>query len=298
MTPETTHERVPELELASVPLVGVAANASLAVLKIMTGFFGNSYALIADGIESTADILTSLVVWGGLRVAAAPANERHPYGYGKAESLAGIVAALALLAAAIIIAIQSIREIQTPHHLPHWSTLLVLALVVIVKAMLARWTSRIGNSHNSTALAGDAWHHFSDAITSTAAFIGISIGLIGGPGYEPADDWAALLACVVILFSGLRLLRIAVRDIMDVAPAGEFAAQVRGLAAEQAGVLAIEKCRIRKSGTNHFVEIHVEVDGDTTVRDAHNIAGRVRYALRDSRFRIADAVVHIEPHGD
>jgi cation diffusion facilitator family transporter len=282
--------------LSSVPLVGVAANASLAVLKIVAGFLGNSYALIADGIESTADILTSLVVWGGLRVAAAPANERHPYGYGKAESLAGIVAALALLLAAVIIAVQSIREILTPHHLPHWSTLVVLAFVVLVKAGLGRWTSRIGDAYNSTSLSGDAWHHFSDALTSTAAFVGISIGLIGGPGYEPADDWAALLACVVIVFSGVRLLLMAVRDILDVAPTGEFEPQVRALALQQSGVLAIEKCRIRKSGTNYFVEIHVEVDGDTPVRDAHNIAGRVRHALRESRHRIADAVVHIEPH--
>lgn len=287
-----------ERDLSNVPLVGVAVNAMLAIVKIITGFFGNSYALIADGIESTADIFTSLVVWGGLRMAAVPANDKHPYGYGKAESLAGIVASLALVSAAVIIAVQSVREIMTPHHLPHWSTLLVLALVVTTKAILARWAGRIGTEHESTALSGDAWHHLSDAITSCAAFIGITIGLIGGPGYEPADDWAALLACVVILFSGVRLLRLSVRDVLDVAPTAEFESQVRELAITQPDVLAIEKCRIRKSGINYFVEIHVEVDGDTSVRDAHNIAGRVRHALRESRFRIADAVVHIEPFSD
>ncbi len=161
--------------LSTVPLIGVAVNAALATIKILAGFFGNSYALIADGIESTSDIVTSLVAWGGLRVSVAPADERHPYGYGKAEALAGIVASIALLAAAAMIAFQSVREILTPHHLPHWSTLLVLVLVVATKIILARW---IGG-----------------------------IGLIGGPGYEPADDWAALLACAVIVFKGLLMGR-------------------------------------------------------------------------------------------
>jgi divalent metal cation (Fe/Co/Zn/Cd) transporter len=166
-----------EASLSSVPLVGVAVNAALASIKILAGFFGNSYALIADGIESTADIVTSLVVWGGLRVSVAPADEHHPYGYGKAEALSGIVASVALLAAAAMIAVQSVREILTPHHLPHWSTLLVLLLVVATKMVFARWMGGIGEEAESTSLQADAWHHWADALTSIAAFIGITIGL-------------------------------------------------------------------------------------------------------------------------
>jgi len=278
------------------PLVGMAVNASLAVIKILAGTFGNSYALIADGIESTSDIVTSLVVWGGLQVATRPADRRHPYGYGKAESLAGIVGALALLAAAGTIAVQSIYEINLPHHLPHWSTLAVLAGVIVIKLSLGRWVGGIGDEYASTALASDAWHHRSDALTSLAAFVGISIGLIGGPGYEPADDYAALVACVVIAASGLRLLWIATRDVLDVAPSYEFEEQVRGVAASVPGVMGIEKCRIRKSGLAYFVEIHVQVDGNATVREGHAIGGRVRAALRSSPYRIADAHVHIEPY--
>lgn len=281
--------------LSTVPLVGVAVNAALASIKILAGFFGNSYALIADGIESTSDIVTSLVVWGGLRVSVAPADERHPYGYGKAEALSGIVASLALLGAAGMIAVQSIREIRTPHHLPHWSTLLVLVLVVATKAVLARWMAGIGEETDSTSLQADAWHHWADALTSIAAFIGITIGLIGGPGYEPADDWAALLACVVIVFSGLNLLRIAVLELLDAAPAKEFEGKVRDLALGVEGVRALDKCRIRKSGTRYFVELHVEVDGEATVRAGHDIGGRVRSVLRNSPLRIADAFIHIEP---
>ncbi len=284
--------------LTSVPLVGMAVNAALASIKILAGFFGNSYALIADGIESTADIVTSLVVWGGLRVSIAPADDRHPYGYGKAEALAGIVASVALLAAAGMIAVQSIREIRTPHHLPHWSTLIVLVLVVATKMLLARWMGTIGEVAESTSVQADAWHHWADALTSIAAFVGIAVGLVGGPGYEPADDWAALAACAVIVWSGLSLLRMAVRELLDAAPAKAFEEKVRALALGVDGVEALDKCRIRKSGTRYFVELHVEVDGGATVREGHDIGGRVRSALRASPLRIADAFIHVEPAGN
>lgn len=281
--------------LTSVPLVGVAVNAALAALKIIAGMVGNSYALIADGIESTSDIVTSLVVWGGLRVASTPANERHPYGYGKAEALAGLVAAVALLAASALIAVQSVREILTPHHLPHWSTLVILLVVVGLKEGLARWVGRIGDEADSTALQGDAWHHRSDALTSLAALVGISIALVGGPGYEPADDWAALVACLIIAYNGVRLARLALREVLDAAPPKMFEDEVRRVAAEVPEVRGVEKCRIRKSGTAYFVEIHVQVDGDASVRDGHRIGGQVRARLRSSALRIADATIHIEP---
>lgn len=282
-------------DLSHLPLLGVGVNASLAVLKILAGVFGNSYALIADGIESTTDIATSLAVWQGLRISTRPADDKHPYGYGKAEALAGVVAAGALLAAAVIIAYQSVQEIYTPHHLPHWSTLVVLILVVGVKETLARYIGHAGEAHGSVALQGDAWHHRSDALTSVAAFIGISIGLIGGEGYETADDFAALAACLVIAFSGVRLLWSAARDLMDAAPPDSFASEVRALATAVPGVRGIDKLRIRKSGLSYYIDIHVQVDGKASVRDGHNIGGRVRATLRESKLRIADALVHIEP---
>lgn len=284
------------LDASRVPLVGVAVNAALATVKILAGTLGNSYALVADGIESTSDIVTSLVVWGGLQVAARPPDAKHPYGYGKAESLAGAVAALAILAAAATIAVQSVLEIIEPHHLPHWSTLVVLAAVVLIKELLARWVGQVGDELGSSALHSDSWHHRSDALTSLAAFIGISIALVGGKGYEPADDWAALAACLVIALGGGRLFWKSSREMLDRAPPAEFEHSVRRLAGGVPGVQAIEKCKIRKSGLAYFVEIHVEVDGDATVREGHDIAHRVRDALTGSPHRIKDALVHIEPH--
>lgn len=295
-TPTVTEPDLAQWHPTQVPLVGVAVNATLAVVKIVAGTLGNSYALIADGIESTTDIVASLVVWGGLRVSFLPADEKHPYGYGKAEALAGTIAAVALLGSAGAIAYQAVREILTPHHAPHWATLIVLAAVVAVKEGLARWMGNIGSQHESAAIQSDALHHRSDALTSLAAFLGISIALVGGPGYESADDWATLAAVGVIGFNGISLLRSAVKDLLDAAPPEEIQDQVRESAAQVAGVQAIEKCRLRKSGLGYLAEIHVQVDGDMAVREAHDVGGRVRSILRGSPHRILDVIVHIEPH--
>ncbi|HEU0009290.1 MAG TPA: cation diffusion facilitator family transporter [Verrucomicrobiae bacterium] len=270
-------------------------NALLAIGKIATGILGNSYVLIADGIESTADIFSSVVVWGGLRVSVLPADENHPFGHGKAEPVASIIVSMILLAAGLLIAVQSVHEILTPHHPPAWYTLPVLVVVVLVKETMFRAAFRAGRSLESTALKSDAWHHRSDALTSAAAFVGISIALMGGKGYESADDWAALLACGVITWNGLRLLRAALDELMDASVSPEVVAQVRELAAAVEGVAAIDKCRVRKAGLHLALDIHVVVDGDLTVRRGHEIAHRVKDRLLASQHRINDVTVHIEP---
>lgn len=279
-------------------LAGVLVNGILAAVKIVSGVAGNSHALIADGVESVTDIFSSLVVWGGLRIASMPPDADHPYGHGKAEPLAAAVVALALFTAAAGIAVQSVREILTPHHVPAPFTLVVLILVVATKEVLFRRVRLVGRTIASTAVAADAWHHRSDAITSAAAFAGISIALIAGPGYESADDWAALLACGVIVWNGSRFLRRAVADVMDAAPPHALEQAVRGIAGDVSGVAAIEKCRLRKSGLGWYVDIHVEVDGSLPVRRGHEIAHAVKDALRAARPDILDALVHVEPAGD
>ena len=275
--------------------VGMAVNIVLAIIKIVTGIVGNSYALIADGIESITDIVSSLVVFAGLKISALPADEDHPYGHGKAESIAGFIVALALLAAAVFIAVQSVREIITPHHAPAWFTLLVLALVIVTKETLYRFVFKVGDELTSTAVKGDAWHHRSDAITSAVAFVGITIALVGGKGYESADDWAALLACVVIVFNGYRISRAPLNEIMDAAAPDPLQKKIRELSSSVPGVMRIEKCRARKSGLGLFVEIHVEVDGDLTVWHGHEIAHEVSDHLKSSSLSIQHVVVHVEP---
>jgi cation diffusion facilitator family transporter len=279
----------------SVAASAIAINLVLALVKISVGVLGSSYALIADGIESTADIFSSLVVYGGLQVSSRPPDEDHPYGHGKAESLAAMLVSLFLIGSAILIAVQSIAEIRTQHSSPAWYTLLVISLIILIKELLFRRMYKIGDTLDSSSLRSDAWHHRSDAITSLAAFVGISIAVLGGDRFASADDWAALLACGVILFNGLRLLRPALNEVMDAAPADEVERRITDLAANVPGVARIEKCRIRKSGLGYLMDIHVEVDSEITVREGHAIGHEVKDRLLASDLTITDVVVHVEP---
>src|ERR687885_2272961 len=203
---------------------GLLVNAALALLKLLAGLIGHSYALVADAVDPPADVFSSLIVWGGLRISAQPADENHPYGHGKAEPLAAAVVAVMLLGAAVGIAIEAVREIRTPHHAPAPFTLAVLVAVIVIKEVLFRFVIRVGQQVDSTAVMADAWHHRSDAITSAAAFVGIGIALLMGPGWEAADDWAALVAAAIIAFNGARILRPAVHDLMDRAPPADLRA--------------------------------------------------------------------------
>lgn len=274
---------------------GILASAALAAIKVLTGIAGNSYALIADGVESMLDILSGIVVIGGLRLAAVPPSERFPFGYGRAEPLAALVVACAIMAAAAGLAIQSVREIRTPHHAPAGYTLVVLVAVIIAKEAMFRLLVRAGRRIGSQAMQSDAWQHRSDALTSLAAFAGISVALVMGPGYEAADDWAALFACGVIAWNGARLFRDALGEVLDQAPSPAVEARVRQIGRDVPGVQAIEKVRVRKSGLYYFVEIHVEVDAAISVREGHEIGHRVDEALRRSDLPIAGIALHVEP---
>jgi len=278
--------------------LGMLVNAFLAIIKLVAGIVGNTYALVADAVESTADIFSSLVVWGGLRVATRDPDEEYPFGYGKAESVAAAVVSMMLLAAAVGIAFEAIREIRTPHKSPAPWTLLVLVAVLLVKFVLFRRTLSIGEAAGSTAGKADAWHHLSDAITSAAAFIGISIALWGGPGWEEADDWAALFAATVIFYNGLLLLRPALHDLMDKKPGGEIIGSVRRAAEEVPTVKAVEKLSARKAGLVYYVDIHVQADPSMSLRDSHELSGAVKSAIRRRVPAVAGVLVHMEPFED
>ncbi len=276
-------------------LLVLCINIVLMGIKIAVGLIGNSYALIADGMESAADILSSLIAWAGFQFSLKPADEDHPFGHGKLESLAGVLSGLALLAAAGIIAWHAFLEILTPHHAPAWFTLPVLLGVALIKLLLSGRIMRMGADLDSRALESDAWHHRSDAITSTAAAIGIAVALIGGPGWEAADDYAALLACSIIAINGLLITKNALHEVLDGSVPERFAERIRTLSQEVAGVQSIEKCRVRKSGIGIFVEIHVRVDGSISVREGHQIGHDVKDHLLKADLRILDAIVHLEP---
>jgi len=276
-------------------LWGIGINFLLALTKGTAGILGNSFALVADAIESTSDIFSSTLVYLGLKVSTKPRDANHPYGHGKAEPIVAIVVTLALLAAAIVIIVESIGEILTPHHAPEPFTLVVLVLVVITKETLFRVVNKVGKEIRSTAVKTDSWHHRSDAITSAAAFVGIAVALLGGKGWESADDWAALAASGIIITNAVLLFLPALNEIMDAAPGGDLDQSVAALARNVPGVIATEKCLIRKMGLEFVVEIHIQVDGAISVREGHGIAHRVKDALLASELSILDVLVHVEP---
>jgi cation diffusion facilitator family transporter len=279
-------------------LIGMCVNAGLAVVKIAAGIVGHSQALIADGIESAADLFSSLVVWSGLRIASRSADEQYPFGYGKAEALAAGVVALLLFLAALAIAFESVRQILTPHQTPRAFTLLVLVGVILVKELWFRRVLRLGESVGSTVVSADAWHHRSDAITSAAAFVGISVALIGGPGWESADDWAALLASGVIVYNAVGVVRPAVHDLMDRAPGEAILARVAAAARAVPGVRAIEKLKVRKAGMGYYVDLHVQADPRMALHDAHVLSGMVKSAIRSAVPEVHGALIHMEPFVD
>lgn len=279
-------------------IVGIFVNGALALAKGVTGYLGHSQVLIADAIESSTDVVGSLIVLFGLRIAASPASARHPFGKGKVETLSAAAVAGALLLAAAWITVTSIHEIMVPHRLPAPFTLGVLVAVIIIKETLFRTVLAVGTSVESLAVQSDAWHHRSDAITSAAAFIGIAVALLGGPGFESADDWAALVAAAIITANGVNILIPALRELTDAAPRSAISDQIRAIAATVPGVTGTHRCWVRKHGFDHFVDLDVLVDGSLTVKQGHDIAHAVHDAVVAELPFVRRVLVHVEPYDE
>jgi len=276
--------------------LSILGNALLAIAKFITGVFGNSYALIADAIESTTDVFSSFLVLLGLKYSSRPPDENHPYGHGKAEPLMTFAVVGFLVVSATVIAYESIQHIQTPHKVPEPYTLIVLGIIVIIKEFFYRKVSKKGDETKSTSLKADAWHHRSDAITSLMAFIGISIALFMGKGYETADDWAALLASGFILYNAYLILRPALGEVMDEHMYDDMIADIRKTSENVPGVLDTEKCNVRKTGMMYHVDLHIIVNARISVKEGHDIAHNVKNELLAHFPEIFDVLIHVEPH--
>lgn len=272
---------------------GLLVNAMLVLVKLIAGIVGHANALVADAVESSADIFSSVIVWMGLSIAAKPADEDHPFGHGKAEPLAAAVVSLMLLGAAVGITIMAIREIITPHHLPSPWTLFVAAGVILLKEGLYQRVSRVGREVGSTAVAADAWHHRADATSSLAAFIGISIAL--WRRWPAADDWAALVAALLVAVNGIRTLRPAVSGLMDEAPDRAVTERALRAALTVQGVRRVENLNVRASGLGFYVDLHAQADPSMSLEDAHEIAARVKYAILNALPNVVSVLVHMEP---
>ncbi len=274
----------------------IVGNTCLAIIKGIAGVFGNSYALIADAIESTTDIFASFLVLFGIKYSNRPADANHPYGHGRVEPLITFLVVGFLITSASIIAYESVINIRTPHELPKPWTLIVLGAIIIWKEFSFRLVMKRGIQTNSSSLKADAWHHRSDAITSVAAFIGISIALFLGKGYESADDWAALFASAFILYNSYLIFRPALGEIMDEHLYEDLEAEIRKIAVSVDGVIDTEKCFIRKSGMKFHVDLHAVVDGTISVKEGHDISHLLKDTLRENIVDLGHVLIHIEPN--
>lgn len=274
----------------------IAVNTALAIIKWLAGYFGNSYALIADAIESTSDILASVLVLVGLKYSNKPADENHPYGHGRAEPLMTFVVVAFLVISAGVIAYESVQNIRTPHDAPQPYTLIILGAIILWKEASFQFVMRKSKQTGSSSLMADAWHHRSDAITSVAAFIGISAALLLGKGYEAADDWAALFASAFILYNSYVIFRPALGEIMDEHVHHDLVEQIRAVAKTVDGVTGTEKCFIRKAGLKYHVDLHASVDAHITVKEGHDIAHRLKNILLKEIPQLGNILIHIEPN--
>jgi len=273
----------------------IIGNAGLAIIKGLAGLFGHSYALVADAIESSADVLSSVLVLLGLKYAKREPDKNHPYGHGRIEPLVTFVVVGFLIASAIVIAYEAIRHIRTPHQSPEPWTLLILGPIILWKEFSYRLVLKKSKQTNSTSLRADAWHHRSDSFTSIAAFIGISVALILGEGYETADDWAALFAACLIIYNSYKIFRPALSEIMDEQNYDQLIGEIRQVALTVDGVRGTEKCYVRKVGMEYHVDLHVSVDGEVSVRVGHEIAHRLKDTLEEKLPQLKNVLIHIEP---
>jgi cation diffusion facilitator family transporter len=276
--------------------VSILGSFVLAVLKGVTGYLGNSFALVADAMESSTDVFSSLLVLAGMHYASRPPDDNHPYGHGRAEALITFAVVGFLLISATAIAIQSIQNIRSPHDTPEPYTLMVLGAVILFKELTYQYINKKSKETGSSSLAADAWHHRSDALTSLMAFIGIGIALLFGKGFETADDWAALLAVGFIVYNAFLIFRPALGEIMDEHQYDDIVEEIRRYALLVEGVHATEKCLVRKLGMHFLVDLHIEVNGDLSVSEGHRIAHEVKDHLLLHMPNVSEVLIHVEPN--
>lgn len=273
----------------------IIGNLILAVIKAVAGILGNSYALIADAIESTADVFSSVLVLIGLKYSTRPADENHPYGHGRFEVISTFAVIGFLVVSATVIAYESIINIRTPHKGPEIFTLYVLGGIILFKELSYQYVNRKSKETHSSSLKADAWHHRSDAITSVMAFAGILIAVIGGSGFESADDWAALIASGIIIYNAYKIFRPVLSEISDEQLYDGLIEQIRKISRTVEGVVDTEKCHVRKMGMTYYVDLHMIVDGNISVVEGHKIAHDLKDEIQKNIPQVADVLVHTEP---
>jgi cation diffusion facilitator family transporter len=278
-----------------VALAGIGASALLATLNIVVGVLAHSTSVVATGIEFAGDVLASSVVWLGMLVAVKPADENHPYGHGRVETLAAFVVGLLLAAGGAGICWNSLQGVGAAHTPPSLGALIVLVVAILIRGVMSGVKFRVGRRIKSTSLVADAWNDTVDILAATAALTAVGLAMYDPRRFLAADHYGAFAVGIIVILTGLRVLRDASLELMDTMPAGGMIERVRAAAAGVPGVRGIEKSYARKTGLKYHVDLHIEVDPSLSVAAGHDIAGQVRSRVRAEVGWVADVLVHVEP---
>ena len=278
-----------------IAIAGIAASVFLSLLNLVVGIMTTSTSVFASGLEFAGDVLASTVVLFGLTLAARPPDSNHPYGHGRGETLAAFVVGLILAAGGLAIAAGSLRAIGATHAPPPALALIALAVSIAVRAVMATLKLRVGRRLGSSALVADAWNDAVDILSAAAAFTAVAVAMYDPARFLAADHYGGFVVGVVVILTGLRVLRDASLALLDTMPEPARLEEVRRVAAGVAGVLGIEKLYARKTGLTYHVDLHLEVDPELTVARSHDIASDVRRAVTSLAW-VADVLVHVEPH--
>ena len=277
-------------------VLGLAVNLVLGILKLIGGIVGGSFALISDAVNSLGDSLSSIVVIFALIFAQRPADREHPYGHSRSEAIAASNVALIIILSALYVGWEAVRRLPIQHGLPPLWTLWIAGANVLIKETLYRYKVRVGQRTGSTAVIANAWDHRSDALCSFAVLIGLSVVRWAGPDYYWADELSALVVVGLILWSGAKLFRLSASELMDLQASDALVQRIRAATEGVAGVENVEKLLVRKSGLEHFVDIHIQVDAQLTVDEGHRIGHQAKDALLKRFPTLRDVLVHLEPY--
>ena len=278
-----------------VAALGMAVSAMLAVIKIFAGVAGHSTAVIADGLESGSDVFASGFVFLGLTLAAIPADENHPYGHGRVETLSGLLIGLILTAGGALISFSSLQSLGRPHQAVARFVIYPLLASMVAKAFLAAYKFRYGRRLKSNALTADAWNDTMDTVSAAAALIAVGLTLANPTHFTEADRYGGFLVGLIVVTTGMRVSYETAMQLIDTMPGDDFMNQLRAVARGEPGVRGVEKCFARKTGLRYHVDLHLEVDPEMTVRQSHELAHQVRLRILERLDWVADVLVHVEP---
>jgi len=285
-------------EVRSVTLWGLAANLGLVAVKFLFGFLGHSQALVADAVHSLSDCVTDVAVLVGAAYWSAPADEQHPHGHARIETMITALIGLVLAAVGVGIgynAIASINEKDVAQ--PGWIALAAACLSIVIKEVLYQWTIHVGRRARSSALLANAWHHRSDALSSVPVAVAV-LGTRLWPSWDSLDHVAAVIVCVLIVHAAWKIAWPALRELSDIGAAAEGRRAILELALQTEGVRSVHALRTRYLGPGLQIDLHVLVDPALTVREGHDIAGAVKRRLLAEGPEVLDVLVHVEPFPD